>query len=488
MTDAIGFGRALTANAAQQPAKVAVAMGDDRVTYGELEARANRLARELSERGVDTGRFVAIVLPNSIEYIELVFAVWKVGAVPLPLNPRLPERELRALIDLAEPVLVVGASGVPLEELRAAAASRDDSPLDDVENNPWKAIASGGSTGRPKLIVDGASSPTAIAMAGGLLGLRPDHVQLHATPLCHNGPFVMAFAHVTMGGTVILHPRFDAEQWLDTLERERVGWAYVVPTMLHRLFRLPDDLLEGRDLSALDVVFHTAGPCPPWLKRRAIDYFGAGKVVELYGATEAGAGGSTLIRGDEWLEHPGSVGRPIFPETVVRITDDDGRELPTGEVGHVWIKPFGGLNSRYRGAELSVVDEFLAVGDLGHVDADGYLYLDDRRTDMVVTGGINVYPAEVEAVLLEHPAVADAAVVGLPDDQWGQRVHAIVQLEEATEYELEEIWRVLEAHCREQLVGHKVPRSWEVVAALPRDPSGKIRRSELRDARIGAGA
>ncbi len=486
MTGSWGFGRALTTLAEQQGDKAAVVMGDRRATYAELEASANRVGRELAQRGVGAGAFVAIVLPSSPEYFPLVFGIWKLGAVPLPLNPRLPARELDALLELASPAMVVGPGGVPVEALFDASRSRDDSPFDDVVNDPWKAIATGGSTGRPKLIIDGANTPGGMAVAGGLLGLRPDHVQLHTAPLCHNGPFAMAFGHVTIGGTVILQERFDAGRWIDTVERERVGWVYVVPTMLHRLFRLPEEQLAGRDLSALDVVFHTAGPCPPWLKRRTIGYFGPEKVLELYGATEGGAAGSTLIRGDEWLAHPGSVGRPAVPGTLLKIGDDEGRELPTGEVGLVWVKPLGGLTSRYRGDELRVVDGFYAVGDLGSVDADGYLYLADRRTDMVVSGGVNVYPAEVEAALLEHPAVADAAVIGVPDEQWGQRVHAIVELEPRVAFDAAALEHELGAHCREHLAGFKVPRSWEAVEKLPRDPSGKLRRSELRDERIPA--
>lgn len=484
MTDSWGFGRALTTLADQRPDKAAVVSEGRRLTYAELETTANRLGRELAARGVESGALVAIVLPNSPEYFQVVFAIWKLGAVPLPLNPRLPDRELAALLELAAPALVVGRGGVHIEELCASSASRDDAPFDDVINNPWKAIATGGSTGQPKLIIDGANTPAGMATAGGLLGMRAEHVQLLAAPLCHNGPFVMAFVHVMMGGTVIMHPKFDAERWLDTLERERVGWVYVVPTMLHRLFRLTEEQLAGRDLSALDVVLHTAGPCPPWLKRRTIEYFGPEKIYELYGSTEGGAAGSTVIRGDEWLEHPGSVGRPIIPGTVIKIGDEDGRELPTGEVGLVWVKPFGGPSSHYRGATLRMVDDFYAVGDLGSLDDDGYLYLADRRTDMVVSGGVNVYPAEVEAVLLEHPAVADVAVVGLPDEQWGQRVHAIVQIEDGVALDGAPLEAALETQCRENLAGYKVPRSWEVVGELPRDPSGKIRRGALRDERV----
>ncbi len=482
MTDTVGFGRALTERAEAHPHRVAVSLSGAQLTYAGLESSANQLGRVLIERGVHPGEVVAIVLPTSLAYIELVFAVWKIGAVPLPLNPRLPDGELRALLDLAGARLVVGESGDSLEELRESSGACSAAPHDDIANDPWKAIATGGSTGRPKLIVDGANGPAGMAMAGGILGLRADQIQLHTAPLWHNGPFVMALGHITMGGTVMMQPRFDASAWLDAMERERVGWAYVVPTMLHRLSRLPEHQLEGRDLSALEVLFHTAGPCPPWLKRWAIEYFGATRVLELYGATEGGAAGSTLIRGDEWLDHPGSVGRPLAPGTLLKIGDDAGTELPVGQVGLVWMNPVGGLSSHYRGAELSMTDGYYSVGDLGWVDDAGYLYLADRRTDMVVSGGVNIFPAEVEAALLEHPSVADAVVVGVPDDEWGNRVHAIVQLEQGASIQVE---GALAEHCREALAGHKVPRSWEVVSELPRDPSGKIRRGQLRCERIG---
>lgn len=477
----VGLGRAFTQHAERLADTPALVCGDERKTFAEVEARANQLGRGLLERGVDAKGLVAIALPNSNRFFEVALACWKIGATPFPLSYRLPERERAALLGLAEPQVVVGAAGLDVDRLVEEAQALDTSPLPDVESRPWKAIGTGGSTGRPKLIIDGAGTPAQAQAGAALFGLGEGVIQLVAGPLYHNGPFAWGAMHLLMGGTLVIMERFDAAGYLELLERERVSWSFVVPTMLHRIAQQPPEMLAGRDLTALRSILHSAAPCPDWLKRRTIEIFGAEKVVEFYGATEVGG---TMIRGDEWLAHPGSVGKP-GPATIIEIRGDDGRVLAPGDVGEIWVKPPAPPTATYRGAEMRRTDDgFVSVGDLGSLDDDGYLYIADRRADLIISGGANVYPAEVEAALLAHPLIDDVAVIGLGDAEWGQRVHAIVQpAAGATVAGVE-----LDAHCRGQLAAYKVPRSWELVEELPRDPSGKIRRSALRDEREAADA
>lgn len=451
----------------------ALVCGRERRTYSELDAESDAIAHALVSSGVVAADRVAFAGDNAVATVATVLACWKIGAVPFPYSRTLPEPEFEALIELARPAIVIGPRGVDLEDLLAAIDGTPD-PLPAAVCDTWKIMGTGGSTGRPKLIVDSAEQPRHAVTAARALGLRAGSTQLIAGPLYHNGPFAFTLFHILVGGRVVLMERFDERGFLDLLEQEHVGFAMVVPTMLHRIFSLDASVLDGRDLSALEAILHTAAACPPWLKERAIDYFGAERVYELYGATEAG---STVIRGDEWLVRRGSVGRP-GDNLEIRILDERGATAATGEVGEIWLRERTGPRVSYIGGELRTRDGFVSVGDLGWVDGDGYLYIADRRSDLIVSGGANIYPAEVEGALLEHPEVRDAVVIGLPNPEWGQTVHAIVARDGgATDADLDQ-------HCRQRLVAYKVPRSWEFVEALPRDDSGKIRRSALRDERV----
>ncbi len=469
--DELGLGGRISTLAAAHPDRVALCCGDQTLTFAELEVDATRVARELAARGVEAGNRVAIALENSVTFIVVATAAWKLGATAVPVSHRLPPAEQTAFLELADPAVTITANSV--DDLLSGAATRSGEPLPDIVAAPWKAIGSGGSTGRQKLIIDPGAGPLRRG-AAEMFGMRPGGVELVAGPLYHNGPFAWGVIQLMAGGTLALLERFDAETYLRTIEQERVTWSFVVPTMLHRIVQLPDDVLRRYDLDSLEVVLHSAAPCPAWLKRKAIDLFGADRVWEYYGAAEVPG---SLIRGDEWLDHEPSVGRPL-PGLEIVIRDDDARPLPPGEVGEIWVRPpGGGPTFRYEGAEARVDGGLVSVGDLGWLDADGYLFIADRRTDLIITGGVNVYPAEVESALLEHAAVADVAVVGLAHPEWGQSVHAIVQPEAgAPPPAAEELARF----CRDRLAAYKLPKSYEMIDSLPRDPSGKIRRSALR--------
>jgi bile acid-coenzyme A ligase len=378
-------------------------------------------------------------------------------------------------------VVIADWEGTAYPTIRPADLSQttafDDGPLPDRVASPGKAIGSGGSTGRPKIIVTPGPwvgiPGTSNALLTGL-GFAPGQRQLVCAPLYHNAPFLVSYLGLYDDHTLVLMERFDAQRAAETIARHRVEAMYLPPILMQRIAALP--ALRARDFSSVRAVTSMGAPCPPWLKRFWIDLVGAEHVTELYGATEAV--GITIIRGDEWLAHPGSVGRPVASE--LRILDDDGQELPPGEIGEVFMRRQQLVEAPYHyigsPPAKSTPDGFASVGDLGWVDEDGYLFLADRRVDMIVTGGANVYPAEVEAALTEHPAVADVAVIGVPDAEWGKRVHAVVQVREGIGAPSA---ARLNDHCRERLASYKAPKTYEFVARLPRDDAGKIRRSAL---------
>jgi bile acid-coenzyme A ligase len=476
------------------PARLAEADPDRRlitddagtITRQEFDLRTNRLARAYQALGVGQDSFVTIGLPNGREFFEAVVATWKLGATPQPISYRLPPIERQAIIGLADPSLVVGVDPSEVGGRPAVAAgfepdaSLSDDPLPPSVPASFKAPTSGGSTGRPKIIV--ATQPGVYEQAapfGDLLRIPQDGVHLVTGPLYHNGPFTTALFALLKGNHIVVMPRFDAQRALSLIQEHRVDWMYAVPTMMHRIWRLDPEERERYDVSSLRCVFHMAAPCPPWLKEAWIDWLGGETILELYGGTEAMT--ITVITGDEWLAHRGSVGRCIVGE--LKILGPEGDELAPGEVGKIWMRRGEGAEPTYRyiGSETDQLEGgWECLGDLGWMDADGYVYISDRDTDMILVGGANVYPAEVEAALDEHPDVRSSCVIGLPDDEYGNLVHALVQ----SDAPLDE--SQLEAFLRERLVRYKIPRSYEFVTEPLRGDDGKVRRSALRAARVNA--
>ena len=489
MSEPIPMGETFTYQARRDPDRVAIICGDERITRAELESRANRAARAFAELGVGVGDLVTIALPNSIDFYVAVAAAWKLGATPAPLSYRLPDIERDAILDLAQPALVVGVEPSHVTGRPALAPGWQPSP--DLSDDPlpsavapsWVALASGGSTGRPKVIVN-AREATADPDTP-IVGMSVDGVQLVPGPLYHNGPFTFSLNGLFTGSTIVLMTRFDAADVLELIEKYRVDWIFAVPTMLRRIWQLPPEVRERADLSSLRLIFSSGSPWPAWLKEEYVNWLGPDRLLEMYGGTEGN--GSTVITGREALEHPGSVGKPL-PGVGLRILHpDSGEDLPAGDVGEVYFLPPGGQGSTYRyvGAEAKSRDGWETLGDLGYVDSDGFLYLVDRRTDLVISGGANIYPAEVEAALERHPHVRSAAVVGLPDEDLGNRVHAIVDLGQ-TPPEHHPDHETLRIHLREHLAPYKVPRTFEFVTHPLRDDAGKVRRSALREARIAS--
>lgn len=489
----ISYGRRITLLADEHPDKPAVIFvtvhGDERtVTWRELDSLSNQMARLFTQYGVNETSLVVIGLPNSVEHLCATLAAWKLGSLVLPLRAALPTWERNRILDVGRPALVIADwedvhfPAVTTRELRTASVL-PDTPLPDRIPNPGRAIASGGSTGTPKIIVDPrpwATRPGENYFGYGA-GYRAGQVQLLAAPLYHNSPFGWVHSGLFDDQLIVLMEHFDAAQTVDLIERHRVQFMFMSPTMMGRIARLPG--VTERDFSSLEAIYHTSAPCPIWLKRFWISLIGAEKIYEGYGSTEGI--GAARIRGDEWLEHPGSVGRGHL--TDIRILDPEGRELPPGEIGEIYTRRTQNRPTyEYIGSPPIPLtpDGYGSVGDLGWMDEQGYLFIADRRVDMIVTGGANVYPAEVEAALSEHPEIADLVVIGIPHEDWGRSVHAVIL---PRHVEQPPSVASLDQYCRERLTSYKVPKSYEFVDRLPRNQLGKVRRLDMIAEREKAG-
>jgi bile acid-coenzyme A ligase len=479
----ISLSRIVAHWAVQQPQRAALWHEGASVSWAELEARTNRLARAYQALGVTPDSFVTIALPNGIEFFEACLATWKAGATPQPVSARLPKFERDQIVEIGAPSLVVGAAPgeyAPVPCLPEGFVPDTDIPdgmLPEVTAASYKAMTSGGSTGRPKLIV--SKSPAAFDPELPLLEIPMRGCMLIPGPLYHNGPFLWAMSALFKGCTVVVTTRFDAEETLRLIEAHRADVIYTVPTMMRRIWALPEEVRTRYDLSSLKALWHLAAPCPPWLKECFLEWLGPEVIWELYGGTEGQ--GSTTIRGDEWLTHKGSVGRPVAT-CEMKIVGEGGETLAPGEVGEVFIRPLTGQGSTYHyiGANPKAIDGgWESLGDMGWMDADGYLYLTDRLSDMILVGGANIYPAEVEAAIDAYPGVRSSAVIGLPDEDMGARLHAVIDRPEGPVPAA-----AMEAHLAARLVRYKIPKSLEYVGEPVRDDAGKVRRKALREARL----
>ena len=480
------YGARLAELARHDPAGVAIVFvaqdgHEQPVSWAELDRRADQIGRELARRGVVRGDRVALRLGNTPELVLAVFAAWKLGAVPVPVRWDLPAWE-------CERVLAVVDARVDLAEddrgwLRATAADPAD-PLPDAVSPQTHGICSSGSTGTPKVIVidkpavwDGVGAPPFPSGWGAID--RPQTILVPA-PLYHTNGF-LSLPNLLAGDRLVILERFDAARVVDLVERHRVTTFTATPTMLQRIADV--DGIDERDLSSLAWVMQGAAAIAPSLVHRWIGLIGAERLFMAYGMTEGL--GLTALRGDEWLTHPGSVGRG-YRGTEVRILDDDRREVAPGEVGEIFLRwPAGGLYHYLGGAtRLAVTDDgFASAGDLGSVDHDGFLTIADRRADLIITGGANVFPAEVERALVDHPEVADVVVIGLADAEWGRRVHALVEPRDPA---APPTAAALIAYAKSRLAGYKAPKTIEIVDRIPRSEATKVNRQALIDERDGA--
>ncbi|BBG02779.1 MULTISPECIES: AMP-binding protein [Pseudonocardia] len=486
------------AAAPDRPAMVLAGSGATQ-TYAELADRSARLATWLRRAGLVEGDRVVIALPNDLRWGEIAWACWRTGLVLCAVNWHLSARELAPLMEDAAPRVVVtsvelaptlrAAAGdgprylVVGESYDAAVAgTQADSELPETMGG--RLLFSSGTTGRPKPfeVPPAGRHPEEVPVRSGQmmesLGFEPGAcVYLSTGPAYHAAPLGFLQSVHQLGGTVVLMERFDAEDALAAIERHRVTHSQWVPTMFVRLLRLPDEVRERYDLCSHQVAVHGAAPCAPEVKKALIDWWGP-IVHEYYGASEGY--GRTAITAEEWLAHPGSVGRSVGG--ALHVTDEEGRDLPTGEVGTVWfVKPDADepVRSADGAADLASTRGWGAVGDLGRLDADGYLYLTGRKGQTIISGGVNIYPREIEDVLVLHPAVADVAVIGVPEEEFGEQVKGVVGV--AAGYEpTPELAAALISYCRDHLASFKCPRSIDFVERVPRSDAGKILMAELR--------
>ncbi|MFG1707926.1 AMP-binding protein [Nonomuraea sp. M3C6] len=478
--------------AAADPGRLAVIDTDGTETsYGELLARVNQVSHGLRARGLRTGDVVAGVLPNGIDAIVMIMATGQIGLYYVPINWHLTASEVAYILaDCDAKVVVTGPEqAVPGGEIGTeglAAGQPTDAPGERTAGAVmWY---TSGTTGFPKGVqrrLPGAEPEAIVPLytwfVGEVVDLRPGaEVHLVTSPMYHSAPCAHAQFALHLGHTVVITPRFDPENILELIERHRVSNAMMVPTMFHRMLRLPEEVRGRYDVSSLRQVIHTAAACPVAVKRQIMDWWGP-VLYEYYGSTESTIAFS--VKPHDWLARPGTVGRPA-PTFEAKIVDEAGMELPPGEPGLIYVKSgLGTFEYRKDPAKTaaSMLGEWYSPGDIGFLDKDGYLFLCDRRTDLIVSGGVNIYPAEIEAALLEHPAVADVAVIGVPDDEWGHNVVALVQPAKGVSPGPGLTAELLE-HCGPRIARFKHPKVIEYRSELPRTPTGKLSRSKVREA------
>jgi long-chain acyl-CoA synthetase len=476
---------------AQSPALIVA--GGRTVSYGELYARSQRVAALLYDAGLRRGDGVALVLPNRPEFLEITWGCQLSGLYYSAINTHFTSDEGAYVIEDSEAKAVFVDTGADIrisvggdgpdwssyEEVLATAG--DPPPISDGS----EMLYSSGTTGRPKAVrrplpEDGRGSWAQKVLQYTLTqryGMSTSSVYLSPAPLYHAAGVNYTMAAQRVGAASIVMPRFDAEEVLRLIETHRVTHAQFVPTMFVRMLKLPEAVRERYDVSSLQCVIHAAAPCPVDVKHRMMKWFGP-IIHEYYGGTEGFAG--TTIGPEEWLAHPGSVGKPM---TAVHVIGDDGAECAIGESGELYFE--GGPSFEYfkdpaKTASVSNEHGWRTLGDMGYVDEDGYLYLTDRSTFTIVSGGVNIYPQEAENLLVMHPKLVDAAVFGVPNEEFGEEVKAVVQPADgvATGPELE---AELIAYCRAHLAAYKCPRTVEFDADLPRDPNGKLYKRRIRE-------
>lgn len=443
--------------------------------WAEIDRRSSQIAGALSRRGLKPGDRLSIALRNSPEFLFTTLAAWKVGAVPVPMRWDLPDWELERLTMAIDGKLHIDPSDG--DWLHATAFESDVFVAGGVSPHIF-GICSGGSTGLPKVVlhnrpalIDAALNAPFAEMWGRRLQ-RPQRI-------CVLGPMYHANALGTLyqfleGDQLVVLEKFDAATAVDVIERHRITGFHCTPTMLKRLADLPD--IKSRDLSSLDWILQGGAPMPPSLVEDWCRLIGPEKVLMAYGMSESL--GIVALNGSEWWSHRGSAGRPLRG-TQIRILDDYGKECPDGEIGEIYLRSPAYGGSRYLGGvpPLAVTaDGYRSVGDLGYLDDDGYLYVVERRTDLIITGGANVYPAEVEAALIDHPKVADVVVVGLKDEQWGRRVHAIVEPKSSDD---PPSFDELRMYAKGKIAAYKAPHSMEILDSIPRSAATKVNRGAL---------
>lgn len=496
-------------HAVRHPDKRAIVMAGSgtEISFGELDTQSNASAWQLRALGLERGDVVATLFANAPEVFVLGWAAQRSGLYQTAISNKLSARDVGYILrDSGAKLLVVSpehaalacaalielpdlaaflwsGSDDRLRDWSAASTARPRTPLAD-ESAGTDLLYSSGTTGRPKGVMPslptgpiGAGTPLT-RMGAGLYGMGEDTVYLSTSPLYHAAPLRWAMAVQQLGGTVVLMERFDPEAALASIQRHRITHATFVPTHFIRMLKLPEDTRSRYDVSSLRAVVHAAAPCPIPVKQAMIDWFGP-IVHEYYSGTESC--GITALSSEEWLRKPGSVGRAVLGK--LHVVDDAGVELPTGSTGNIYFSDgpaFRYLNDPEKTADAHNARGWATLGDIGHVDEDGYLFLSDRRSFMIISGGVNIYPQEIENLLVTHPAVADVAVIGVPCEEMGEMVLAVVQPAPGVTADAA-FAEQLRAFARRALGGVKTPRRIDFVGELPREATGKLFKRKLRD-------
>ncbi len=502
-------------HARKHPNRAALIDSAGALGWSAFDDRVNRLINGLRALDLGAGDLISIYAGNGRAYYELMAAASHAGIMFVPVNWHFTPEELAYVIANSESKLLIADAAFTANA--AAAVARGETPtlrrcitiggradgFDDYESfiasapndEPPDQVLGGpmfytsGTTGRPKGVRSAArGAPPPIDMLdmmstglSGLLSIPSDGVTLICGPVYHSAQWAFSYLPLIAGSTVVLQNRFDAAEILELIDRHQVTNVHLVPTQFHRLLALDDATKARFDGSSLKAVWHGAAPCPPDVKRRMIEWWGD-VVFEYYGSTEGSI--VTTATAAEWRERPGTLGRPT-PMVEVRIVADDGTTLPAGVSGQIYVRNRMGTDFEYhkepnKTAQAHLEPGVFTFGDIGYLDGDGYLFMSDRKIDMIISGGVNIYPAEIEAVLMTHPSVADAAVFGIPNDEFGEEVKGAVQLKPGLHASIE-LEHELIAHCRVHLAGYKAPRSIDFVEDFPRHETGKLYKRLLRD-------
>ena len=533
MTPLLTLAESVATHARVQPDKVALRDSRRSLTYAQWHGRAGRLARALRALGLQKGDRVALLAYNGVEWFEIYAALARAGLVAVPINFRLKGPEVAYIVQHSEARAMIvqdallgvvegvrgeigiepgrmirldmsAAAGAPAaaesdtagwqayEALMAAAGTGPPDPEPDPapEVSPQDLFAlmyTSGTTGRPKGAMRSHEGNALIALVTALeFGLTRDDTALLVMPLCHANSLYFGVTFAMLGATIVVDDRrhFDPEAVLTLLARERITFTSLVPTHYIMMLDLPPAVHQGLDLSRVGKLLISSAPARRETKLAILELFPNGRLFELYGSTEAGW--VTLLRPDEQLDHLGSVGREWAGSGAIRLLDAEGREVPDGEVGELFSRTAYAFDGYWKNPDKTAEafrGAWCSVGDMARRDEQGYLHLVDRKSNMIISGGENIYPSEVESVLAAHPAVQDVAVVGLPDAKWGEAVHAVVVPRPGAEPSPQALRDALDAWCRERMAGFKRPRVFHVVeeAQMPRTATGKILHRMLRD-------